>query len=331
MPSRRFHRNALACLLPLLPLLPAAAADSPAWAAEASRQAGTEPAIGTTRRPSPATTPVSLQIATVGGVYGIWVENPLHGPVEVLVDVLDASDAALAIRATPALPARASVAARGQALLAHLDTTARAPRLRMKVVPGAPAVRVRDVEYRFPLQMAAPRITQGYGGQSSHDDAENLHAVDFAAPIGTPVLAARAGVVMDVSRGADRGGPMPGSRTSEANAIRILHDDGSMALYAHLDEGGVLVQPGQRVRLGEVIGRSGNTGFSSGPHLHFVVQANRSLRLESVPFRMFGPQGILRFSMPPATTGPARDGPAATASPSPTPSAPAGERWRSPL
>ena len=80
-----------------------------------------------------------------------------------------------------------------------------------------------------------------------------------------------------------------------ANFIRILHDDGSMAVYAHLQPEGVQVHTGQRVRQGQRIGLSGNTGFSTAPHLHFVLQVNRGMRLESIPFRMFGPLGELRF------------------------------------
>ena len=78
--------------------------------------------------------------------------------------------------------------------------------------------------------------------------------------------------------------------------MRIVHDDGTMALYAHLREGGVLVRVGQRVEKGQQIGLSGNTGFTSGPHLHFALQVNRDMRLVSIPFRMFGPRGILRFT-----------------------------------
>ena len=81
-----------------------------------------------------------------------------------------------------------------------------------------------------------------------------------------------------------------------ANFIRILHDDGTMALYAHLRSEGALVRVGQRVRAGQQIGLSGNTGFTTGPHLHFVIQVNRGMKLESLPFRMRGPNGPLRIA-----------------------------------
>jgi murein DD-endopeptidase MepM/ murein hydrolase activator NlpD len=64
-------------------------------------------------------------------------------------------------------------------------------------------------------------------------------------------------------------------------------------VYAHLQEGGVLVRIGQRVRAGQQIGLSGNTGFTTGPHLHFVVQVNRGMRLESIPVRIAGAGGGL--------------------------------------
>ena len=73
-----------------------------------------------------------------------------------------------------------------------------------------------------------------------------------------------------------------------ANFVRILHDDGTMALYAHLKTDGVLVRVGQQVQAGQQIGLSGNTGFTTGPHLHFAVQVNRGMRLISIPFRMRG-------------------------------------------
>jgi len=62
-------------------------------------------------------------------------------------------------------------------------------------------------------------------------------------------------------------------------------------VYAHLQMNTVRVRPGQRVQRGEYLANSGNTGFSSGPHLHFVVLRNAGLRSESVPVTFAGPGG----------------------------------------
>ncbi len=109
------------------------------------------------------------------------------------------------------------------------------------------------------------------------------------------MLCARDGVVMQVESDFDKAGLNLEKFGGRANFVRILHDDGTMALYAHLQEGGVLVHVGQRVLAGQQIGLSGNTGFTTGPHLHFAVQVNRGMQLESIAFRMRGPAGALHF------------------------------------
>jgi murein DD-endopeptidase MepM/ murein hydrolase activator NlpD len=219
-----------------------------------------------------------------------WVDNHLAGPIEVVLRPIDSD-----VRgASPELPARAVVPALERRIVTRLPVATTA-RFHLDVMRGTPNARAEDVEYAFPLDTRSLRIEQGWGGAYSHRDAENRYGIDFAAEIGTPVLAARAGTVMELEAGYARSGANNPDALGRANYVRILHDDGTMGLYAHLDTGGVRVRIGQRVRQGEVIGLSGDTGYTSGPHLHFAVQINRGMTLESIPFRMFGPEGILRF------------------------------------
>ena len=75
---------------------------------------------------------------------------------------------------------------------------------------------------------------------------------------------------------------------SLANVVRILHDDGTYAIYAHLNWNSIRVRLGDHVQRGEYIADSGNTGFSSGPHLHFVVVRNAGMSMSSIPVRFAG-------------------------------------------
>jgi len=238
---------------------------------------------------------VALRLVDRGSHHEAWVDNGLPGPVQAQLRLHVGDN----VRMVPAPPARAVVPAWGSAVVARIyRSDPRRPAsfdLALEHLPGDPAARPHDVVYRLPFEHGRVRVDQGYGGRFSHADAENRHAVDFALPEGTPVLAAREGVVLDVEAGHSAGGPDYARYRDRANYVRILHPDGSMAAYAHLQAGGVLVRPGERVRAGQRIGLSGNTGYSTAPHLHFVVQVNRGMRLESVPFRMAGPAGELKF------------------------------------
>jgi murein DD-endopeptidase MepM/ murein hydrolase activator NlpD len=231
-----------------------------------------------------------LRVETNNGRYLAFADNNLAGPIEVLLEARGGG-----VDSDPPLPARATVPARGTTLVAVIDGS-RGGELAMGSVPGDPSARPRDFDYLLPLQQRDFRIDQGFGGGFSHNDVQNRYAVDFAANIGTPVLAARDGVVMQVENDFAKAGLNREKFGGRANFIRILHDDGTMALYAHLREEGALVRAGQRVRAGQQIGLSGNTGFTTGPHLHFVIQVNRGMKLESLPFRMRGPAGPLRIT-----------------------------------
>lgn len=241
--------------------------------------------VRTIRVPAEPEPIARLRIESIDGRYHAYADNLLAGPIEVMLD----TPPGRALVSDPALPARATVPARGTTLVAVIEPDGRAGRVQfdLQTVPGAPAAQSRDAEYLVPLRLARVRIDQGHGGRFSHTDPQNRHALDFAAAVGTAVLAARAGSVMQVASGFDRTG-LTDQYAGRANFIRVLHDDGTMALYAHLAANGVHVRAGQRVQAGQVIGLSGNTGYSTGPHLHFVVQANRGMRLESLPVRVAG-------------------------------------------
>jgi len=165
--------------------------------------------------------------------------------------------------------------------------------IRAESLPGDPAGQHRPANaYRPPFARNQEfRIGQAFGGTFSHTAPDARYAVDISMPVGTPIHAAREGVVMDIARWFSGAGTDIKRDGPRANFVRILHEDGSMAVYAHLDYEGVMVHPGQRVRRGQLIGRSGNTGFSTGPHLHFVIQLNRDMKLVSVPFEFTGPEG----------------------------------------
>lgn len=120
------------------------------------------------------------------------------------------------------------------------------------------------------------KVTQGYNGKYSHKGS-NQYAIDWQMPEGTLVHAARGGVVARVKDDSDKGGASIEFDWYN-NYVLIRHDDGTLGHYCHLKKGSCLVKVGQTVAAGDIIARSGNTGFSSGPHLHFCVFKTKSGR-----------------------------------------------------
>ena len=115
------------------------------------------------------------------------------------------------------------------------------------------------------------RLQQGNFGKFSHGaGSQNERAFDFQMPIGTEVCAAREGIVAGVRVDSVSGGADP-SFKSCGNYVIIRHADGTYAEYFHLKTGGAKVKVGDRVSAGQVIAYSGNTGYSTDPHLHFCV------------------------------------------------------------
>jgi murein DD-endopeptidase MepM/ murein hydrolase activator NlpD len=157
---------------------------------------------------------------------------------------------------------------------------------------GEPGVEHRpDGPYRAPFALARQfRVTQAYPSHITHVDAASAYAVDIEMPVGTQIYAARGGTVIEVASQYFEGSD-DAKRAARANVVRILHADGTMALYAHLNWDSIRVRPGQVVERGEYIADSGNTGFSSGPHLHFAVIRNSGLHHESLPVQFVRPSG----------------------------------------
>jgi murein DD-endopeptidase MepM/ murein hydrolase activator NlpD len=128
------------------------------------------------------------------------------------------------------------------------------------------------------------KVTQGYNGSFSHKGS-NQYAIDWQMPEGTPVCAARGGVVVKIKDDSSVGGASI-KYDPYNNYVLIRHDDGTLGHYCHLRKGGVCVKPGEHVEVGQRIALSGNTGFSSGAHLHFSVFKTKDGRERiSIPVR----------------------------------------------
>ncbi|MBP8097755.1 MAG: M23 family metallopeptidase [Arenimonas sp.] len=245
---------------------------------------------------TPAADPAAvadLEVVRNGEGSDVYVSNRLGGPVEVKIVFTEAQN----VQAWPSLPLHQLVQARQRVLISRVEAMSdqvASYSVGMTAMPGDPGATPSDVVYALPMDEASGwQIGQGFDGGFSHSDEQNLYAVDLIVREGTPILAARGGVVMQVESAFDRAGTNRQKFAERANLVRILHEDGSMGVYAHLKENGVYVRVGQRVGVGQQIAASGNTGFTSGPHLHFCVQVNRGMRLVSVPFRMVSDRGFL--------------------------------------
>jgi len=243
--------------------------------------------------PDPASV-AELEVVRNGEASDVYVDNRLGGPIEVSLMLTEAQN----VIADPAMPIRQLLPARARVLVSRIypgpGGEPASYAVGMSAMPGDPTAVAADVVYNLPMDETSHwEVGQGFHGGFSHSDEQNRYAVDLVVPVGTPVLAARDGVVMQVESAFDKSGLNLQKYSDRANVVRVLHNDGSMAVYAHLAENAVYVRVGEHVGVGQQIALSGNTGYSSGPHLHFCVQVNKGMRLVSVPFRMVTSRGYL--------------------------------------
>jgi len=134
---------------------------------------------------------------------------------------------------------------------------------------------IHDPSYKYLLPYPRDKshmLIQGNNSAFTHNLPNSKYAFDFDMPENSLISAARGGTVGFVSVNNKKGGDNE-DYMQQANKIMICHDDGTVGVYAHLQHKGALVDIGEQVYAGEIIGFSGNTGFSTTPHLHFVVLA----------------------------------------------------------
>ena len=219
--------------------------------------------------------------------------NDFWGPVEVELTLQEKVN----VLSEPSLPARFVIPGQTERTLVGIGALDQrrsfSYRLGMSSVPGRPIgtpVEGLVILPPFSADEEYP-ISQGFEGTKTHGSPDSQFAIDIVMPVGTAVHAVRSGKVMDIEEDFNRGGRNYKKYAHKANHIRILHEDGTMAVYAHLDLASVIVRPGARIFAGQKIARSGNTGYSSGPHLHFAIQQNSGMQMISLPFRFQTPDG----------------------------------------
>jgi murein DD-endopeptidase MepM/ murein hydrolase activator NlpD len=134
-----------------------------------------------------------------------------------------------------------------------------------------------DAAYVLPFSAGESYVlAQGNCSSFSHK-GDSKYAYDFSMPIGTAIRAARAGTVTEVQT------TFPdGNGGIQANVVAVRHSDNTVARYVHLTQGGASVTVGVVVTQGQQIAQSGNSGYSTGPHLHFEV-FKTSTSSQSVP------------------------------------------------
>ena len=205
---------------------------------------------GVARRPA-----LLLSALLAGGVAASVLG--LHPPVASAeaTSVLDAQEALLTTEEGLEVMPQASVTvAEAQA---RLDDVATSRQERADAKAAAEAARLAAIEAARPktvLPVDGATLTSGFGARwgTYH------YGIDLAAPMHTPEYAAADGVVLRA-----------GSASGFGLAVYILHESGDVTVYGHMDE--ILVSPGDYVEAGDTIALLGNTGQSTGPHLHFEV------------------------------------------------------------
>ncbi|WOT36445.1 M23 family metallopeptidase [Streptomyces coeruleorubidus] len=211
---------------------------------------------------------------------GLGVSVALGAGVASAADTTAASGAASAVQAQAAAQAKAA-----QAEAAKAEKAAKAAAVKKAAAAKAAAVKKAAkkatpswVDPVKKYKLSASFAQNGGMWQSTHSGQ------DFAVPSGTQVVAAHGGTVVKA------GGNGAGDGPAYGNAVVIKHGNGTYSQYAHLSK--VKVSIGQVVKTGQEIARSGNTGNSSGPHLHFEIRTTANYGSAVDPVKFLRAKGV---------------------------------------
>jgi murein DD-endopeptidase MepM/ murein hydrolase activator NlpD len=206
---------------------------------------------------------------------GLGVSVALGAGVASAADTTAASGAATAVQAQAAAQAKA---AKAEAVKAEKAAKVAAVKKAAEKKAAAKKAKPSWVDPVKKYTLSASFAQNGGMWQSTHSGQ------DFAVPSGTQVVAAHGGTVVKA------GGNGAGDGPAYGNAVVIKHGNGTYSQYAHLSK--VTVRIGQIVKTGQEIAKSGNTGNSSGPHLHFEIRTTPNYGSAVDPVKFLRAKGV---------------------------------------
>lgn len=219
---------------------------------------------------------IALSREVQGDQTSFFLRNPYVAPIQCFVDAPNGQKLNILVEADET-----------SEVVSGLDLWTRETDFDYWCIFGHPDTEPDGAVYYVPFSgYKSLEISQGFNGRFSHFEEPHVYAIDIAMPVGTPISAARGGTVISTRDDYAYAGVSSAFFFDKANYVQVLHEDGTYATYGHLLIGKILVQPGDAVEAGQIIGYSGNTGFSTGPHLHFVIQYNHKGVEKSVPFKL---------------------------------------------
>ncbi|MCE7052811.1 M23 family metallopeptidase [Streptomyces purpurascens] len=211
---------------------------------------------------------------------GLGVSVALGAGVASAADTTSASGAASAVQAQAAAQAKHAKAEAVKAEKAAKVAAAKKAAEKQAAAKKAAAKKAKpswvDPVKKYKLSASFAQN----GGMWAHKHSGQ----DFAVPSGTQVVAAHGGTVVKA------GGNGAGDGPAYGNAVVIKHGNGTYSQYAHLSK--VTVNVGQIVKTGQEIAKSGNTGNSSGPHLHFEIRTTANYGSAVDPVKFLRAKGV---------------------------------------